>query len=690
MGHNVSRSMGVPGDSSPEEEHSLSSRKRFFKLRRNHGNSDEDSKSKKSYTADQFSGIACIELIEAEMESKDRWFACVSLGEQTFKTVTSNDTYKPIWKSEKKVALEANGPRIVRISVFETNRLSKSNLVGYCEIDLTDIFDPDADHTRETLKLFDPNTKTKSVGNIVVSYSAEDPAVTQRSFTRRLLAIMDYNDDGHLSQEEFRDLMKAFGNKVASHKLEELFQKADHDGNGVVSADELANLLATYQENEVLISRCPVCGEALSVSDSLNDMIHVSLCFDEGTGNQIMTGGFLTEKQASYGWMFKLSEWTHISSYDVGLKSGSNASHILVFDRRTKRIVEELIDRKIVLSLRAIYQSRLGLTLIDKGTRELLQRMSDKQGENMKTRDSAKNIPNFIDFFEDRINVDEFKYPIEHFKTFNEFFIRELKPGARPIAYEDNDHVAVCGADSRLMAFQSEDDSKRFWIKGRKFSVRGLLGDETYSSKFGEGSLVIFRLAPQDYHRFHVPISGVVGKFIEIPGPLYTVNPIAVNSKYCNVFTENKRVVCIISSEEFGKMAFVAIGATMVGSITFTKNEGDSLKKGDEFGYFSFGGSTVVCVFEKDAIELDEDLLANSERALETLVSVGMTLGVSKHLPKEQATNTRRPNRQDSVIGLGNEIFENSDGASECANVIKRHIAVLEEEEEEESSDDLV
>ena len=112
-----------------------------------------------------------------------------------------------------------------------------------------------------------------------------------------------------------------------------------------------------------------------------------------------MTGGFLTEKQASYGWMFKLSEWAHISSYDVGLKSGSNASHILVFDRRTKRIVEELIDRKIVLSLRAIYQSRLGLTLIDEGTRELLQRMSDKQGENMKTRDSAKNIPNLIDLF---------------------------------------------------------------------------------------------------------------------------------------------------------------------------------------------------------------------------------------------------------------------------------------------------
>lgn len=149
------------------------------------------------------------------------------------------------------------------------------------------------------------------------------------------------------------------------------------------------------------------------------------------------------------------------------------------------------------------------------------------------------------------------------------------------------------------------------------------------SSAFTDGSLVIFRLAPQDYHRFHVPVSGTIEKFVDIPGCLYTVNPIAVNSKYCNVFTENKRVVSLISTKEFGKVAFVAIGATMVGSITFSKKEGDYVKKGDEFGYFSFGGSTVICVFEKDTIKIDEDLLENSSRSLETLVSVGMKLGVS-------------------------------------------------------------
>ncbi|KAG6523874.1 hypothetical protein ZIOFF_013761 [Zingiber officinale] len=179
------------------------------------------------------------------------------------------------------------------------------------------------------------------------------------------------------------------------------------------------------------------------------------------------------------------------------------------------------------------------------------------------------------------------------------------------------------------------------FLQGRKFSIQGLLGKDVNYNEFVDGSLVIFRLAPQDYHRFHVPVSGTIESFHEIPGYLYTVNPIAVNSKYCNVFTENKRVVSVISTSEFGKVcsflvsctcivAFIAIGATMVGSITFTKEKGDYVHKGDEFGYFSFGGSTVICIFEKHSIEIDEDLLSNSERSLETLVAVGMRLGISK------------------------------------------------------------
>ncbi|XP_023755849.1 phosphatidylserine decarboxylase proenzyme 3 [Lactuca sativa] len=576
-----------------------------------------------------FVGIALVTLINAEMKFKDKWLACISIGEQTFRTDISDQTNIPTWNSEKKFVLELNGPHIAKISVFETNRLSKNNLVGYCEIDLFEFLSRVSDSDTEMFDLFDPSSSDVVVGKISISCSIEDPIETEKSFARRILSIVDYNGDGKLSFSEFSELINAFGNQLAAKKKEELFKAADVNGDGVVDMDELATLLAVQQEKEPLMNCCPVCGEILEISDKLNSMIHMSLCFDEGTGNQVMTGGFLTDKQASYGWMFKLSEWAHVSSYDVGLNSGSSASHIVVFDRKKKRLVEEIIDGKIVLSMRAIYQSKIGLGILDKGAKEILQSLSEKQGKKMNLIESAKDIPTFLEFFKDQINLAEVKYPIDHFKTFNEFFIRELKIGARPIACVGHDDVAVCAADSRLMAFKTAEESRRFWIKGKKFSLQGLLGNLPCSNDFIDGTLVIFRLAPQDYHRFHFPVSGTIDQIVDIPGCLYTVNPIAVNSKYCNVFTENKRAVSIISTSDFGKVAFVAIGATMVGSISFTKKKGDYVQKGDEFGYFSFGGSTVICVFQKDSIALDEDLLGNSARSLETLVTVGMQLGVS-------------------------------------------------------------
>ncbi|KAK7412112.1 hypothetical protein VNO78_03559 [Psophocarpus tetragonolobus] len=601
-------------------------RLRLHFRRRRSGNG---SSAHKFLNADSFVGIALLAILRAEMKFKDKWIACLSLGEQTFRTITSDHTDKPVWNSEKKLLLEHNGAHVARISVFETNKLSSNTLVGYCEVDLLEFLTKDFDSDIEVFKLLDPSEPGKVVGNISISCFVEDPIETEKGFVRRILSIVDYNEDGMLSLSEFSDLIDAFGNQVATSKKEELFKAADKNGDGVVSMDELASLLTFHQEKEPLMNCCPVCGEVLQISDQLNSMIHLTLCFDEGTGNQVMAGGFLTDKQASYGWFFKLSEWAHFSSYDVGIRSGSSASHILVYDRKSQRLVEEIIDKKIVLSMRAIYQSKIGLGLMDIGVKELLQNISEKQGARMDSLESAADIPKFIESFKDQINLAEVKYPLEHFKTFNEFFIRELKPGSRPIASAERDDVAVCAADCRLTTFKSVDDSTRFWIKGRKFSVQGLLGKEMCSSAFVDGTMVIFRLAPQDYHRFHFPVSGIIEQSVDIPGCLFTVNPIAVNSKYCNVFTENKRVVSIISTVDFGKVAFVAIGATMVGSITFTKEKGDYVKKGDEFGYFSFGGSTVICVFEKNSIVIDEDLLANSTRSLETLVSVGMRLGVS-------------------------------------------------------------
>ncbi|KAK9069550.1 hypothetical protein SSX86_011454 [Deinandra increscens subsp. villosa] len=667
MGHGSSKSTSSDDSGGSSSNTPLSYRERIKHKFDLHHRATASHQSKLN-TRDDFAGIALVTLITAEMKFTDKWLACISIGEQTFRTHISDqlrstnfcrsvvrvsvisETNKPVWNSEKKFVLEKNGPHMAKVSVFETNRLSKNNLIGYCEIDLFEILSRLSDSETEEFELFDPSSSNTVVGKLSASCTVEDPTETEKSFARRILSIVDYNGDGKLSLSEFSELINSFGNQLAVIKKEELFIAADENGDGVVSMDELATLLALQQEKEPLINCCPVCGELLELSDKLNSVIHMSLCFDEGTGNQVMTGGFLTDKQASYGWMFKLSEWAHVSSYDVGLNSGSSGSHIVVFDRLKKRLVEEIIDGKIILSMRAIYQSKVGLSIMDKGAKEILQSISEKQGKKMNSLESAKDIPAFLEFFKDQINLAEVKYPMDHFKTFNEFFIRELKPGARPIVSVGCDDVAVCAADCRLMAFRTAEESLRFWIKGKKFSIQGLLGNIPCSNAFIDGTLVIFRLAPQDYHRFHFPVSGTIEQIVDISGSLYTVNPIAVNSKYCNVFTENKRAVSIISTADFGKVAFVAIGATMVGSITFTKQKGEYVQKGDEFGYFSFGGSTVICVFEKDSIALDEDLLANSARSLETLVSVGMQLGVSI---KKKHTDLSSPDIDITKCGLG-------------------------------------
>ncbi|VFQ76346.1 unnamed protein product [Cuscuta campestris] len=425
MGHGNSK----PGsDDSSSNSAARSSRAAKFRqrlhLHRHHfrhsrkgSSSDSGSHLSKLLKEDDFAGIACLRLVNAEMKFKDKWLACISLGLQTFRTHISDHTDKPTWNSERKLLLERNGAHIARISVFETNKLSKNNLVGYCEVDLLEYLSQDPDSDVEVLDLWDPSTPSVVVGSIFISCSIEDPVDTEKSFTKRILSIVDYNDDGELSLKEFSDLIDAFGNQLAAEKKEELFRQADKNGDGVVNLDELAMLLTAHQEKEPLINCCPVCGEVLEIPDMLNSMIHLSLCFDEGTGNQIMTGGFLTDKQASSGWMFKLTEWAHFSTYEVGLRSGSSASHILVYDRRMKRLVEEIIDGKIVLSMRAIYQSKFGLGLMDNGAKEILQSLSEKQGKKMDAIDSAKDIPKFLELFKDQINMNEVKYPLEHFKV---------------------------------------------------------------------------------------------------------------------------------------------------------------------------------------------------------------------------------------------------------------------------------
>lgn len=217
--------------------------------------------------------------------------------------------------------------------------------------------------------------------------------------------------------------------------------------------------------------------------------------------------------------------------------------------------------------------------------------------------------------------MSEVLYPVEKFRNFNEFFYRELKPNARPCSAPDKPKIVVSPADCRSVVFNSIDDATKIWVKGREFSIARLLGPAYPQDvkRYTGGSLGIFRLAPQDYHRFHIPVDGIMDKPKLIEGEYYTVNPMAIRSAL-DVYSENVRIVVPIDSIAHGRVMVICVGAMMVGSTVITRKAGENVQRSEELGYFKFGGSTILLLFEPGKIEYDDDLIDNSNGALETLV----------------------------------------------------------------------
>jgi phosphatidylserine decarboxylase len=224
------------------------------------------------------------------------------------------------------------------------------------------------------------------------------------------------------------------------------------------------------------------------------------------------------------------------------------------------------------------------------------------------------------------MDVDEFAKSVFDFKTFNEFFYRALKPAARPIA--PGERVAVLPADGRHLAFGNADGAPGYYVKGQKFSVPALLGDADLAKRFTGAAILISRLCPVDYHRFHFPVAGTPGESRLINGWLYSVSPVALR-RNLGYLVENKREITLIESPVFGTVAQVEVGATNVGSIRQSYVPGRAVAKGDEKGFFAFGGSCVITLFQRGRIQFDDDLLASSADAIEIYAKMGERLGVA-------------------------------------------------------------
>lgn len=236
-----------------------------------------------------------------------------------------------------------------------------------------------------------------------------------------------------------------------------------------------------------------------------------------------------------------------------------------------------------------------------------------------KRKGSAKKIPSFIKTY--GVNAAEFKE--DSFRSFNDFFIRKLKPESRPIIQDPN--ILATPADGRYLVYPQFD---QFLVKGKTFSLKTFLQDTANTNRYKEGSMAIVRLCPSDYHRFHFPCDGIPSKALLINGPLYSVSPIALKKRMA-ILAENKRMITEIETERFGKILYVEIGATAVGSIHQTYTPDIPVKKGDEKGYFEFGGSCIVLLFERGRILFDADLIKNTQEGFETRINFGQSLGQS-------------------------------------------------------------
>merc|ERR1712137_21619 len=280
--------------------------------------------------------------------------------------------------------------------------------------------------------------------------------------------------------------------------------------------------------------------------------------------------------------------------------------------------------------MKLMYASRLGRkTVSGAKAQKMLKHMTERQGRSYTDPKSCKQIEPFIALH--NLNVDEIRDPMDSFKNFNEFFYRKLREDARPISSPGDESIVVSPADCRLSVYPTVDKATELWIKGETFSVENLLQDEALAAIFEGGSIVIARLAPQDYHRYHSPVTGIVQGFSFIEGAFYTVNPIAINKPF-EVFCNNQRLVTSIETRPFGQVGFVCVGATMVGSINMTKQPYEKVDKGEELGYFAFGGSTCIVLFRRGSVTFDDDLIVNSAKPIETLVRMGEQIG--KAIPR--------------------------------------------------------
>jgi len=291
---------------------------------------------------------------------------------------------------------------------------------------------------------------------------------------------------------------------------------------------------------------------------------------------------------------------------------------IQVFDRQRGIVAEEKvlgggwIDRG--------YGTRIGSVLM--GAPWFQRGMSRMIGAFQASAISRGRIDDFVRDF--GVEIEDYEVPAAGFRSFSEFFVRSLKPGRRP--FPADARRLGSPAEGRLTVFPLRNGRAQLIVKGQKLDVRDLAPgmEEIRQAMPHEGHVFVFRLCPIDYHRFHFCADGDIVRLGHQSGELHSVNP-AAHRVLPDIFLRNERQLCLYRSPTFGPLLQCEVGAFAVGKIVQTFH-GHQVGRGQEKGYFDFGGSSVLLVTDARHLKPDEDLLRRTEEGIESLVRVGEAL----------------------------------------------------------------
>lgn len=283
----------------------------------------------------------------------------------------------------------------------------------------------------------------------------------------------------------------------------------------------------------------------------------------------------------------------------------------VVRDREGNEYIE-----KESITVKAFYGNPVGRTIVKAFSLPVFSKVA---GDFLSNRTSKVMIRKFVK--KNDINLNDFED--RKYKSFNDFFTRKKLS----IKTKFDKYVLVSPCDARLSTYKI-DEKGIFNIKGTNYSISDLLDDDPIYKDYIGGDLLIFRLCKDDYHRYHYIDNGYQGKKVFIPGTLNTVRPIALRK--VKVFKRNAREYTVLHTNNFSDVIQVEVGAILVGKIVNIHDKDYKFKKGEEKGYFEFGGSTIVLMFKKNTIVLDKDIVKNSKDGAETLVKVLSKIGVQK------------------------------------------------------------